>query len=297
MTRALAELSNNRRPRRGQVAEGPRELVPDIYASSELDEDIARANSETARAALSSICDLDWSHGAELVGWAFESPMGSLRLLEQQTYDRQVCDFTVRATSILAECSNGVLVWITHDTNWVYPDDHRLWRVVDVAHSKGVPLLVVARKLSLASFVLFKAIGAYGVQYYSTILPPEQLPILADLERRCGWFHSRHASSLRSHPASRQIALAVSRLSHSSLPPGAQELLHSAKSFKLDNPNTPAEAFVDWADQLGTTASFPEAWYEAVGNWRAWTAYSAKRPGSALFGRKTEVSRIGVRAY
>jgi hypothetical protein len=59
-----------------------------------------------------------------------------------------------------------VQIWVLNDLAWLYPDDHRLWRILLEGARNNTPTLIIARAIARLTFPLLKAVGARGTQFY-----------------------------------------------------------------------------------------------------------------------------------
>jgi hypothetical protein len=282
------------------------ELEPGIYSDRGLPITDARIATDRAMAALDRLRHQDWAEAFRVIKEELLGEPKTARILETTTIPRPAGEqmLEVFAQALACDWANGsqAVVWVSHDTNWVFPHDYRLWRALEAGFQLRLPVLIVARQLAPATFVLLKAVQANAVQFYSSIVDDESVLAARRDAETAGWFHVRAASSLKDHPARTQIANGLARLAlvkHRS--PIDEAILLGAKSG-LVNPNATLSDLVSWAaDASELGLDLPARWVETLSSWSSWPIEQQGRTAventraKAEFGRKTEVSRIGIR--
>lgn len=108
-------------------------------------------------------------------------------------------------TSQLLE-ADDMLVVVRNDYEWLYPDDRRLWELLTAA--KG-PVTIVSRKIAPTTFVLFKALGVIGCQFYAplrSVRPSQELLEAAD---ELGMPAPKQVEQLRDGPFGEQLGRCI----------------------------------------------------------------------------------------
>lgn len=105
----------------------------------------------------------------------------------------------------------GVVLWVSHDVDWVQLDDTRLWRFVDECRKWNSAGLVVARKIEPAVFALLKALGFQGLQYFSCWTTEGTCKHAATVRDQLEWIHLRDADDLPNHKMLDHVQPALDR--------------------------------------------------------------------------------------
>lgn len=322
LRRALAELSNNRRPRRGKVgAPGPWEPIPGIFASPEI-------TLEEAYDAANSV----WDDAVRLGGINCEEILDRLRAVvetatgtfvvaqdeevtKDQSDDAPSADTTTFSRTLDLICpGREISMWLTHEAEWLHPNDSHLWAFLSRCLNRGTRPLIVARHIHGATFAMFRRLGVRGVQYYSMLVSEEDHIELAAVAKEVGWTHVRAVEELAGHPAIDRIHASAKHLHSSPTTPEAQSAIRAAIDLGLAREST-SEGLLAWARQTRMIAG--PKWEEALLRWSAWSAYrTPRRPGfpaggvqeilkrseaqapeRRIFGRETTITRFPPRLY
>ena len=253
---------------------GVTEPIPGVYATTDLTGSDAGTAAAGALETVRQIAGLDaaliQSEVSQAVGALLETDMRNAPALVDTPTRLTAGVYCQRYSAVLPTPlqSNPFLVWITHELPWIYPDDTRLWSVLDQAQRNSARVIVLARKISPAAFSLFRALGIYGVEYYAMLVPnevPETLIVSAD---QIGWPNLLRVSRLVSHPALGRVGDAVrnptamskheSTLTSSAITEGIRRGFASG-----DGPT--ARALLEWTDQSGL--DMPEVWRRGIQRW------------------------------
>jgi hypothetical protein len=174
----------------------------------------------------------------------------------------------------------SILCWVTHELPWIYPDDPRLWDLLNRARTARARPLIIARKVAPVTFPFLKSLGAYALQYHLPLLPSK---ISRDLPRRVdqfGWPPIAVNPSLRRHPIigyTREF-VAQTAIAEWILPTGVAELIDDAISRGfLRGRSISTEAMTGWASAC--PGLIPSRWVSSIGSWAASWAPAA---GQAL---------------
>lgn len=279
LRRALAELANNRRPRRGKLDAGPWESIERIYAANDLESAAAESESQLAYADASRLTALKWDHAMDQLKAAIASIPGAViqPLSEQTGYARQIGgDLAIAGGSqrIRLVLQGGVAasVWVSHDPELIHPDDPRLWQHLQHCHEEGAFPVVVARCIAVPTFALFRRLGVVGLQYYSMLLPQGAPSEIRAALARMRWFHAIEPGGISMHPMIGHLQKAPSRQTMWGSTP-VNAAIRRARDIGLGSADSPdSAALLEWA--LATELSLPKVWVETVTRWVAWSAYS-----------------------
>jgi hypothetical protein len=63
------------------------------------------------------------------------------------------------------------LIWVTNNMGWIFPDDPGLWKHLSDCIHRGAFPIVLTRKAPIATFVLLKRLGGFGLQLHHLFLP------------------------------------------------------------------------------------------------------------------------------
>lgn len=303
LRRALSELTNNQRPRRGRVQAGPKQVIEGILVSPDLSEKAARDQSGETLQALESMCALPWLDSSDLIAEnALAAMEPEFSVISAYTSPRAIGEVGFDASDRLfrAAWGNGqeTILWISHDVNWIYPEDFRLWRAFQESRSQRLPLLIVARAVAPPTFVLLRALGAQATQYYSTIIANEWSKSALVAAENCGWLHLRPALSLQQHPITGHITAALLRLASQTPSEAAGDAIDAATAAGWSNTPFRLRGLIDWATDVSTELDLPDKWLDTLRDWAAWDSFVMKRTSSKKDGRSIragEVTRIGIR--
>jgi hypothetical protein len=140
------------------------QLRPGVFTFSKLPEDDAERLAESCAVALADISEYDWT---ESLGSVTQKLLSRYHVSSPlQTFESEYFSSNTSldpSTSIIIcdwDTSQHTIVWLSHDTGWISPHDYRLWRVLEAGRIARLPVLIVARQLAPATFVLLKALGA-----------------------------------------------------------------------------------------------------------------------------------------
>ena len=283
LRRALAELSNNRRPRRGRVpAPGPWEGSNKIYVSA------AASHDEAALAADAAAADLRELTGycgvgtidrlADALSSALKARGSPTELRAARATTALGGDIEYHAEARLLRVSRRgapVHVLTLHEPGWLYPDDRRLWRFLTDSARDGARAVVIARAIAPGTFPLLKALGAVGAQYYSTLVADDHVRRAERLRDALGWSHVRAAGEMATHPVVGHVDGAVARLAREGASTATvRRALERAEASGLTSAPTVAGVLRWWhASDLPLPALVARGWTR----WIAWDAYRRGR--------------------
>jgi hypothetical protein len=188
-----------------------------------------------------------------------------------------------------------VRVLFIHDLDWTDAATALFWKNAIEAANDGTAFVVCARKVSPQAFSVCKKIGARALQYYMPISERRGRAPAQQLERSIGWFGStlfdglnRHAISEHLHgildepaPLNSDLILRVSRAAKTQ--PSA-----SLKDWKGDSAIM-REILTDTRDHGVQTSH-----HEVVRGTRGLTPSGNE---GKMFGRKSEKTRLGIKAW
>lgn len=254
----------------------PWQPEPHLFASPELSAREARALAVSHRADLEQLTQADWEKGFAGLLQAISQATGGLEPVEADGLSS--VPSPLAGTFQIAQHSQafalrqvaGVRLWLTQECGWLRPDDPRLWAFLLACVQQDSRPLLVARYIDPASFVLFKALGIRGLQYYSMWAPGADLEHLVQTSERVGWFNVKAAEEASEHRLFEQVPHALNYLTTTEWDQDAREAVHLAASLGLvEGRQSNAEGLLRWAKQ--TSLSLPEDWIESVERWTAWT--------------------------
>jgi len=179
-TRALAELTNNRRPRRGRVPRGPWSPLPEIFVDPNQSSHSALGNAKTcceqlrhltaellpaeklARAIADTVIN-----ALEQIQSGVQVENVTTSAIEPEPLGDDITTSRFTATVSLRRGSDRPIeVWITNDWNPVGLSEPALWQhLIDCIERDSIPL-ILARKLTVATFPVLKTLGARGLQLH-----------------------------------------------------------------------------------------------------------------------------------
>jgi hypothetical protein len=313
------------RPKQLDPADYPREPLPGVFVSPNTVD--AEVDSLTSRV----IDQLEAINAETIVSVSLEALLPStvtvqhveenVELLgEPPGYQRIVLTTTADFLS-----GNEVWsLWFSHDAKWIYPDDPRLFAHLAYCAERNLRPIVVARKIAPPTFVLFKAIGIIGLQYYAYIVRDGAIDRLRVAIDDLGWTNTISAQALQRHAFRGRIDGALEML-----PSGwqrASRILRACPPKKLlaARDNDP-RALLEWLASPEMTLVIPTRWKQTVSRWSALEKSRRRRKptleqsssheqaaqasstskearpsdngGAAptIFGRGTEKSRIPIR--
>jgi hypothetical protein len=293
LRRGLAELSNNRRPRRGQIGDpGPWEPVTGIYASADMSFEEARDSASLLLEDVERFRSLNRIEVLDRLRAVLEQ---STRIFVRSETSPDASTNEGRSgtgcafvdTHDLVSRTHGVAMWVTHETEWLYPDNPHLWQFLSRCLQRGIRPLIVARKIHQTAFTLFESLDLRGVQYFSTLVPEEDHEDLSAIRDRIGWIHLRRVEEIADHSVIEQIDSSARYLKSNPMSPTVHEALQVATRLGLGATAGP-QALLSWVRESDT--KFPKWWMTAIRRWEAWDAYRVPRrpglPSAAVSGRR-----------
>jgi hypothetical protein len=320
LRRALAELAGNQRPRHGRLSSGPEVFADGLYAAAGTTLEELEEHRAELRSTLSKLTNVSGGSVSKDFVALVKACLGRADLLppEEKT-TRRICQgFEVEVESTVFEAENGrgvpVCIWITHDVEWLYPDDPRLWSFLGHAVETGRAPLIVARKISPSTFSVFKAVGARGTQYYAFLEIGSSPQRVADEAKQVGWLYTLPAKNLSNHQvASHLISLAAAARIPSAV---CAESIRDALKAGLGDKASPSTGgqLRAWAEEHDIQA--PPIFWISLDRWREYAGYrrrtrSTQHRGATVlastaadqvvqavtdaqrgFGRKTQVTRV-----
>lgn len=161
--------------------------------------------------------------------------------------------------------SLSVLCWLSNELSWIYPDDPRLWSLLDESTKVASIPLIVARKVAPVTFPLLKAVGAFALQYYLPLSSKENRDLF-DRASLLGWPRMIPVMHLAEQPI---VARLLSFMEH---PADAAPNYNEPKATKAVQDavvngftsNITRDALVSWSEAVGL---LPKGWIESVVDW------------------------------
>jgi hypothetical protein len=165
-----------------------------------------------------------------------------------------------------SELSGRRITWISHQLDWIYPDDSLLWKLLLQAGTLDASPLLIARVIAPITFPLLKALGARGLQYYSLLTETRARKELREDADRLGYPHLLSLAQLKKHAVMRQYDRAISALTDLRsyrASPAVAAALADASARGFDQPPGPSfEDLVAWSRESPLT--LPTGWQSAL---------------------------------
>jgi hypothetical protein len=250
---------------------------PNVYVSPSLSASEARAAAERQQGAIEKIGAANWGQAFDLFVEAVHQSTGQLTVLREPVLDHEAAplayNVAIRSESrILRHEGDGVSpvhLWITQDTRWIHPDDHRLWAFLASCLEAHAMPLIIARLIDPATFPLFKALGVRGMQYYGMWSTEEIRKSLGEVTNELGWFYLNSAEKAREHRIFEQLPRSLESLSGKALHHPVSDSIQEAIGLGLAAPGPDATTrLLTWAES--TELPLPEAWQETLERWITW---------------------------
>lgn len=283
LERALVELRNNRRPRRGRAAAGPWWTPNGLLTSR----DLAR---EEAEVVAESIQPLVSEFAASLQPQTIDALSTTLSDHVQNDHDhtflptvgpvllaRRIAVMTEDRIWRLHASGRPALTWVTHEPDWIYPNDSRLWAFLSRCSQERAQPVVLARKLAVGCFPMFKALGVRGLQYYSTIVADADLARARQLRNELGWSHVAAMSTFKDSQVVQHLQ-AAARTAASPTPEADRAIADAIQRRFATSAPAPGDLLKWWeASEL----HLPRPVRHAFERWEAWRAFRPSRSRSA----------------
>ena len=201
------------------------------------------------------------------------------------------------ARTTVAGPSGDVDVVMSHDLDWFSARTEFFWHFAKSASERDAALVFVVRKAAPATFLVCRELGVRVVQYYSTLCHEVNAGSVRTLSEQYGWFHTISIESLRQHA----FTTLLDRHIEAAVPIDRQTLQEGLGKSRT----SPAASNSEWDDGIQLERALLAANERATAaratnrtetsNRRA--ARSKQRAGKedGLFGRPTEITRIGVK--
>ena len=285
IARALAELTNNQRPRKGKIGTpGPQCFEQGILVSPSTTRGESSRSAERALEVLREIVE----------GTAGPPTQPLIEKLEQQSLHAELSErddlnilrplakaarftATTRVLHIPVTPAGPTSIWVSHDLEGIYPDDWRLWRfLIDCVDRDARPLLF-ARKISPATFPLLKLLTAFGLQYYSFHVAESAAAQIKQTRETIGWFHTADSAYMSQHKVCDQLVKEIVAPTNYDRSTAVQDLIVVGARYGLTNSHQAgAAALHRWATETGVHIS--NGWSRTTSRWVVFSAY--KRRGS-----------------
>jgi hypothetical protein len=313
-----------------------REVASSVYTAPTVDPEDAKELLEDRASDFRHLGTADWETGYAGLVAAISDNVGGLDPLP---YDISPVQARLAGAWVLpaysrawqAQHTGKVCLWITQEPGWLCADDPRLWKIVHECCTTGARLLIISRYIDPSAFVLFKALGIRGLQYYHMWVAQREQARIATASERLGWFGIKGQEQAPKHRAMQQISGALAYLTSTTWEPATQRAVDEAESAGLVGAAPDAVLttnLVRWAEK--TSLALPDKWVETVRRLSVWrgqvplqvrTNSSSVRPkrsrtkqpkpesqkretppetlnaGTAASERRTTISRVPVRGW
>jgi hypothetical protein len=186
----------------------------------------------------------------------------------------------------------ALLLWVSHELPWIEPTDSRFWAHAARCSTEGAHALLLARTISPATFVLCKALGLAGVQYYAQLAPSEESSnrgpselALEAIAEAVGWPHIMRRDAIPHHALHERLTTLVVRRNtrHADpFPPDAHasSAVSDALALGFDSPPGPtARALLGWSE--ASRLQLPTPWIDAITR-RAAAERRVRRRGTSV---------------
>lgn len=250
---------------------------PNLYVAPSLAASEARAAAERQQEAIEKIGATDWEPAFDLFVEAVQQSTGPLTVLREPVLEHDAAPLagntTIGSASRIlqyeGDSNSRIHIWITQDTRWIHPDDHRLWAFLASCLEAHATPLVIARLIDPATFPLFKALGVRGAQYYGMWSTRQIRESLQEATDELGWFYLNTAEQANQHRVFEQLSRSIESLSGKVLDQPVSDSINEAVGLGLAAPGPDATArLLAWAGS--TELPLPERWQETLERWINW---------------------------
>jgi hypothetical protein len=291
LKRALPQLTQSEKAESvGGNSAFVRQIAPLLFTSADLDHSTGSLLLAERSPDLDTLARCDWTAGFAEFEEALATYTG--RLAEVDTSEsldsRSLSDLqTVQHQSRvyrLTEFPAGseIRIWATQDPDWLMADDPRLWANLEYCRAAGAHLLIIARKIDTASFVLFKALGIRGLQYFNMWAPQADRARVSAASDRLGWFSIKGGKEAHSHQIfNKNLGTTLATLRNARWEPDVLLALDMASTAGLAYTGKRVTAeLLAWAEEA--PLGLPEKWINTIRRYLAWTADTPLRspPGT-----------------
>jgi hypothetical protein len=281
---ALDEIVDNRTPRSKRIEAGISEVLLDGYSDELSFEDNPAQHTARLTKILKELL-VDGSQPAiECLTSLITPNRNSIEgppALEKVFSRRVLGELIFSGAAVIVEGSANrtrVAVLITHDLDWLYPDNVLLWQLMRHASENERVPVVLARKIAPATFSVLKRIGAVGIQYYSMLVRPIRQQA-AVASRGVGWVHTRPAEIEELIPARDRLREMLVRVSEPT--ESAQKAVGIALALHLDRASDlHSDSLLEWASAVDLLA--PPIWFATVRRWKRVRQESQPETHSAI---------------
>lgn len=283
LRRALKELSNNKRPRRGKTSgAGVKEDSGGIFASLDLPgRDFARA----AACVTDALTELTTCSGPQTVQEFAESLCAEIPDLALKPSPIDLCtcqladgvEFRSATCTLLHRPRKGATtaVLISHQPDWLYPDDKALWRfLIDVGRNQ-TNAIVVARAVAPGTFPLLKSLGIIGIQYYATLVDDGSLARAETLRTVTAWSHLQSSRAIAKHRFVDHLRRTLERFAGTVPNTERNSILAAVAQHPALSTNPTVADVLRWWDESGLALPAP-----VVTGWSRWVAWDSYNRGS-----------------
>lgn len=280
LKRVLGAVS--RKPGLGAVRgtpDRPWEVAPFVFASGELKKADLAALAREHEPDFDLIAGCKWEEGANGFVQAISEHVGEL---EEVSASPSAADDSLDGERLIRGHSgfyrlrpemrsSEIRIWVTQQIDQLGPDDPRLWAVLKSCQEADARLLIIARYIHPTSFVLFKALGVRGLQYYNFWAPrqyPTRLKTAAD---ELGWFSVKGSREAPAHRILQQLTGTVKYLLQSEIHAPVERAVSLAEDASLAEGSLPVTtALIGWAEHA--PVELPDAWLETIRRFQAWNS-------------------------
>jgi hypothetical protein len=289
LKRALGALARKTTTRGGRgLPNRPWEVAPFVFASGDLGKREVLELFREHEAHFDTLASCDWESGHTSFIDAVSDYVGSLGELERPApaADSPLdSERLIRGTGRFYRLGpNGagpeIRLWIIQQVDWLQPDDPHLWQALEACQKQHSRLLIIARCIDPTTFVLLKALGVRGLQFYNMWTPQLDRGRVAAAADHLGWFTVKGSHEAPAHRILGQLLGALKYLSQSSPELDVQMEISRASSAGLMTGSLPVTAaLVEWAER--SSLELPEAWINTIRRFQIWAGDTPLRVRSA----------------
>lgn len=203
------------------------------------------------------------------------------------------------SVTVAGPCGD-VDVVLTHDLDWHSARDQFFWHFAVRAAERDAALVLLARKASPKTVLVCKELGVRVVQYYSMLVPQGSIDTARKLSEQHGWFHSIPIDTLKSHAVNRLIErhiAAAHRIDREGLGRGlgTHTELPTATDGEWPAGSALERELTAASEVARSAADERESDRHPNRKARQRRKLGTDRVTAELFGRLTEVTRIGIK--
>jgi hypothetical protein len=254
--------------------------VPGIFVSPEVSWDEARQQADQENTRLSYLTTLINRRNLDLLVSEILNQIdtGGLSQRIRRTFSSQSQDVSqlelreYRITLSIGSTGRQACAWLTNEISWLFPEDHRLWQHLLYCHENGLQALVIARKISTATFPVLKRLGAFGLQLHNVYAAAEDSEEIEQIAQNMMWPTTVSLANVRDHSGWEHLTRFLSAARQSDDKNLSTEAITRASELRLDS-NQPngLQRLVKWGNHMDPV--MPAQWHATLSRWQEWNNY------------------------